>query len=105
MNADRIHVPVLNNDPDSEFLDDLALYTSLRELGKPVELVIYPNELHHVNQPRHRYEIYERNLDWFRFWLKSEESSDSQKKEQYGRWRHLRQLQKEADATRKSGIP
>jgi dipeptidyl aminopeptidase/acylaminoacyl peptidase len=98
LNADRIDVPVLNNVPDSEFLADLALYTSLRELGKPMELFIYPNELHHVNQPKHRYQIYERNLDWFRFWLKSEESSDSAKSEQYERWRQLRQLQQKAQS-------
>jgi dipeptidyl aminopeptidase/acylaminoacyl peptidase len=91
LNADRINAAVLNNDPDSEFLEDLALYTSLRELGKPVELYIYPEELHHVNQPKHRYQIYERNLDWFRFWLKSEESTDPAKNEQYQRWRQLRQ--------------
>jgi dipeptidyl aminopeptidase/acylaminoacyl peptidase len=93
LNADRIDVPVLNNDPDSEFLADLALFTSLRDLGKPVELFIYPNELHHVNQPKHRYQIYERNVDWFRFWLKSEESPDAAKSDQYQRWRQLRQLQ------------
>jgi len=99
LNADRIDVPVLNNDPDSEFLADLALYTSLRELGKPVELFIYPNELHHINQPKHRYQIYERNLDWFRFWLKSEESSDPAKSEQYQRWRQLRNLHQQAVAS------
>ncbi|MGC2356947.1 MAG: Atxe2 family lasso peptide isopeptidase [Candidatus Acidiferrum sp.] len=98
LNAERIDAPVLNNDPDSEFLPDLALYTSLRELGKPVELFIYPNELHHVNQPKHRYKIYERNLDWFRFWLKSEESPDPAKSEQYKRWRQLRQLQEKAQS-------
>lgn len=103
VNADRIDVPVLNNDPDSEFLEDLALYTSLRELGKPMELFIYPNELHVVNQPKHRYEIYERNLDWFRFWLKSEEAPDSAKKEQYQRWHQLRQLQEKAEADEKGG--
>jgi hypothetical protein len=102
LNADRIDVPVLNNDPDSEFLADLALYTSLRELGKPVELFIYPNELHHINQPKHRYQIYERNLDWFRFWLKSEESSDPAKSEQYQRWRQLRNLQQQAVARESS---
>jgi len=92
LNADGIDVPILNNDPDSEFLEDLALYTSLRELGKPVELFVYPNELHHVNQPKHRYEIYERNVDWFRFWLKNEEDNDPAKKEQYDRWRRMRDL-------------
>jgi hypothetical protein len=49
-----------------------------------------------VNQPKHRYQIYERNLDWFRFWLKSEESPDPAKSEQYDRWHHLRQLQQRA---------
>jgi dipeptidyl aminopeptidase/acylaminoacyl peptidase len=102
LTADRIEVPVLNNDPDSEFLADLALYTSLRELERPVELFIYPNELHHVNQPRHRYQIYERNIDWFRFWLKSEESADPTKSEQYERWRHLRQLQLKTQSNEKA---
>jgi len=97
LNADRIDAPVLNNDPDSEFLPDLALYTSLRELGKPVQLFIYPNELHRVNQPKHRYQIYERNLDWFRFWLKNEEDPDPAKAEQYARWRELRKMQQQSE--------
>ena len=102
LNADQIDVPVLNNDPDSEFIADLALYTSLKKLGKPVELFICPNELHVVNQPKHRYEIYERNLDWFRFWLKSEESSDPAKSGQYQRWRQLRELEQKAQLTKKT---
>ena len=101
INAERIYVPVLNNDPDSEFMGDLALYTSLWELSKPMELFIYPNELHVVNQPKHRYQIYERNLDWFRFWLESEESSDPGKREQYERWRQLRQLQQKVQSNKK----
>jgi dipeptidyl aminopeptidase/acylaminoacyl peptidase len=92
LQADRIDTAVLNNDPDSEFLEDLALYTSMRELGKPMELYIYPGELHHINQPRHRYQIYERNLDWFRFWLKGEEDPAPSKLAQYIRWRGLRSL-------------
>jgi len=104
LNADRILTPLLNNDPDSEYLEDLALYTALKELGKPVELFIYPNELHHINQPKHRYQVYERNLDWFRFWLKAEQSPEPGKKEQYERWRHLRQLQQQTEATRGAGL-
>jgi dipeptidyl aminopeptidase/acylaminoacyl peptidase len=102
LNAERIDVPVLNNDPDSEFLADLALYTSLKDLEKPVELFIYPNELHHVNQPKHRYQIYERNLEWFRFWLQSEESADPVESEQYQRWRQLRQLQQKVQSNEKT---
>jgi dipeptidyl aminopeptidase/acylaminoacyl peptidase len=108
LNADRIHTPLLDNDPDSEYLDDLALYTALKELGKPVELFIYPNELHHINQPKHRYQIYERNVDWFRFWLKSEQSLEPGKKEQFERWQRLRQLQQQqqqqTEATGKGGL-
>jgi dipeptidyl aminopeptidase/acylaminoacyl peptidase len=105
LHADRIDAAVLNNDPDSEFLEDLALYTSLRELGKPVELYIYPDELHHISQPRHRYQIYERNLDWFRFWLKGEEDSDPAKGEQYIRWRRLLDLLERRAPGSKPGSP
>lgn len=101
LNADLIAAPILNNDPDSEVLGDLALYTSLKELGKPIELVIYPDELHHISQPKHRYQMYERNLEWFRFWLKNEESSDPTKATQYARWRKLRKLQQQSQS--KSG--
>ena len=100
LNADRIQTPLLNNDPDSEVLFDLPLYTALRELKKPVELFIYPNELHHINQPKHRYQVYERNLDWFKFWLKSEQDQEPGKEEQYQRWDVLRKLQEGIEATK-----
>ncbi len=95
LNANRIKTPVLMNAGDSEYIIALSLYTSLQQLQKPVELFIYPNELHVKNQPKHRYEIYERNLDWFRFWLKEEEDPDPAKVEQYRRWRELRKLQEQ----------
>lgn len=87
--ADRIHTAILENTSDTEFLIYLPLYRSLVDLGKPVELYIYPQELHVRNQPRHRLEVYERNLDWFLFWLKGEQSSDANKDQQYLRWEHL----------------
>jgi dipeptidyl aminopeptidase/acylaminoacyl peptidase len=90
LNADRIRAPLLVNAADTEYLVGLALFTSLKELGKPVEMFVYPLELHIKNQPKHRSEIYQRNLDWFRFWLKGEEDPDSAKADQYARWRELR---------------
>jgi len=78
------------NSPDSEFIGNMALFTSLQELHKPVELYIYANELHIKNQPRHRYEIYQRNLDWFRFWLKGEKDVSPENREQFSRWENLR---------------
>jgi dipeptidyl aminopeptidase/acylaminoacyl peptidase len=41
-------------------LSKLQFYTTLKALHKPVELVLYADEGHIKNQPRHRYEIYER---------------------------------------------
>jgi hypothetical protein len=35
----------------------------------------------------------QRNVDWYRFWLKGEEDPDPSKAEQYKRWRELRKLQ------------
>jgi len=90
-NAERIHTPVLQTVSDTEYLLYLPLYRSLVDLGKPVELYVYPDELHVKNQPRHRFEIYERNLDWFAFWLKDEERSGSEKSAQYARWRKMRE--------------
>ena len=90
LRADKIHTALLNQVSDSEYLGYLSLYTSLQKLGRPVEMVIYPDELHVINQPKHRYEIYERNLDWFRFWLKGEDDLDPNKHAQYLRWRRLR---------------
>jgi dipeptidyl aminopeptidase/acylaminoacyl peptidase len=91
LNADKIETPLLMNSPDSAFLNSMALFTSLESLHKPVELYIYPNELHIKNQPKHRYDIYERNVDWFRFWLEGEKDSSPLKKDQYSGWEALRE--------------
>lgn len=90
MNAEKIVTPILENGSDTEYLIYLSTYRSLRDIGKPIELYIYPNELHVRNQPKHRLEIYQRNLDWFRFWLKDEQDGEVSKTEQYRRWRLLR---------------
>ena len=79
------------NVPDSEFIANLALFTSLEELRKPVELFIYADELHMKNQPKHLHEIHQRNLDWFSFWLQDHEDPTSAKEVEYLRWRKLRE--------------
>jgi dipeptidyl aminopeptidase/acylaminoacyl peptidase len=91
LNADRIQTPLLVNASDSEYIADLSLVSSLQQLRKPVDLFVYPSELHVKNWPRHRYEIYERNLDWYRFWLKGEEDLAPGKSQQYKYWRQLRE--------------
>ena len=56
-------------------------------------MFIYPDERHEKNQPKHRYAIYERNVDWLNFWLRDKEDPNPAKAEQYKRWRELRELQ------------
>ena len=58
-------------------------------------MFIYANELHMKNQPKHCYEIFERNVDWFKFWLRGQEDPDPAKTEQYAGWRELRKLQEQ----------
>jgi dipeptidyl aminopeptidase/acylaminoacyl peptidase len=100
-NAHQIHVPLLINAADSEYVNNMQLINTLREQKKPAELFVYPNEDHVKNQPKHRYEIYERNVDWFNFWLKGKEDPSTSKAAQYARWRKLRELY-DADTSRTS---
>jgi len=93
LNAARVKAPVLIHVADSEYLICLQFFTSMKELNKPLEMVIFADEAHIKNQPKHRYEIYQRNLDWFNFWLQDKEDPDPSKKEQYTRWHELRKLQ------------
>ena len=95
LNAHHINTPLLINAADAEYIANMQLLTTLRELKKPVEMFVYADEEHVKNQPKHRYEIYERNLDWMKFWLKGEEDPDPIKAEQYTRWRELRRLQEQ----------
>ena len=93
LNAARVKAPLLIQVADDSYISSLQFYTSMRELDKPVEMMVFANEGHIKNQPKHRYEIYQRNLDWFNFWLQGKEDSDPSKKEQYMRWHELRKLQ------------
>src|SRR5260370_42691022 len=68
------------------------VFTALKRLNKPVELYYYPNEGHTPEHPKARLATMQRNVDWYRFWLKDEEDPDPAKAEQYSRWRELRIL-------------
>jgi dipeptidyl aminopeptidase/acylaminoacyl peptidase len=94
LNVDGIHCPVLLNESDSEYLTSLEFYAALRDHHKPVEVWLYPNEYHEKVQPKHRYSIYQRNLDWMKFWLQGYEDPDEKKVEQYRRWEKLCDVQR-----------
>ena len=90
LNAGKVNAALLINAPDREYVGALQFYTALKEYRKPVEMIVYPDEGHLKSQPKHRYAIYQRNVDWFNFWLQDKEDPDPRKKDQYARWRALR---------------
>lgn len=91
-NAGAIDTPLLMQLSDDEYLLGLPSYTALKQRGKPVEMYVFPGEHHIKWQPAHRLAVYERNLDWFDFWLRGVEDPDPAKARQYARWRMLRSL-------------
>jgi dipeptidyl aminopeptidase/acylaminoacyl peptidase len=90
LNAARMDTPLLMQLADSEFINSLETFTALREHGKPVELYVFPNEYHLKRQPVHRAAIYDRNLDWFSFWLQDRVDPDPAKAAQYRRWNAMK---------------
>lgn len=91
MNANRIDTPLLIQVADREYQWTRQNYHALKAAGKPVEMYIFPNEYHVKWQPAHRYTVYTRNIDWFKFWLMGEEDDDPAKRMQYQRWQSLRE--------------
>ena len=85
-----LDTPLLMQLPESEVRNVVELHTKLKRAGKPAELVAFPDEIHIKYQPVHKRAVYERNLDWYRFWLSQEEDDDPAKAAQYRRWRALR---------------
>lgn len=86
LSAKRMDRPLLMQLADREMSLSLETVMALREAGQPVEMYVYPDEYHNKWQPVHRQAIYERNLDWFSFWLQDRIDPDPTKTAQYARW-------------------
>ncbi len=89
--AREINAPTLIQIDDLEYLSALPLWSAMREEGKAIEMYVFPKDTHRLMQPIHRLVNYERQLDWFKFWLKREEDSAAFKHDQYDRWHRLRE--------------
>jgi dipeptidyl aminopeptidase/acylaminoacyl peptidase len=68
----------------------LEFYVAMKSLGKPVELVFYPDDDHVFDVPTHRRTSLEQNYDWFNYWLKDEIDPNPAKATQYERWKAMR---------------
>jgi hypothetical protein len=82
-----------NGFPGASVLEQWEWYSNLTKLGKPVEYVFLPEADHLLVKPWERQVSQEGAVDWFRFWLTGEEDPAPAKREQYARWRELRQRQ------------
>ena len=56
-------------------------------------MVVFLDGIHVEQKPYDRMISQGGNVDWFDFWLNGHEDADSEKAEQYARWRSLRALQ------------
>ena len=90
-NVDRIQAPVLMQLPEQEYLHSLDYAIPLMREQRG-DLYVFPHEPHQKFQPKHKLAVYERNLDWFRFWLQGVEDADPRKSGQYAHWRLMREL-------------
>lgn len=87
---ERISTPVLFQKSEHEYMYSLDYAIPLVREGM-ADLYVFPNETHVKFQPRHKLAVYERNLDWFRFWLQDFEDDDPRKAGQYRHWRIMRE--------------
>ncbi|GAB3309903.1 Atxe2 family lasso peptide isopeptidase [Luteimonas notoginsengisoli] len=88
-NRERIRTPVLLQMPEEEYLYALDYVIPMVRENR-ADLYIFPHEAHQKFQPVHKAAAYERNLDWFRYWLQDFESGSPEKSGQYERWRAMR---------------
>ena len=88
LNVDQIHVPVLMQLPEHEARQAVELQSKLAS-ARMGELHVFPFAPHIKVEPRQKLAAYERNLDWFRYWLKDEVDPDPAKAAQYRRWSKL----------------
>jgi dipeptidyl aminopeptidase/acylaminoacyl peptidase len=95
-NLERVETPIMSQEPDGLRYVPLMweIHEKLKMLGKPEELMIFPDGTHNLVKPWERLSSGEAAVDWFCFWLKGEVDPAPAKKAQYARWtamRHLRE--------------
>jgi hypothetical protein len=97
-NAENIRAPLLQIEQSRGALGVVLrweTFSRLRFLARPVELWVVPNAHYAVHNTQNPEQITAQQhmvIDWFRFWLSSEEDTNPAKQEQYRRWRKLREL-------------
>lgn len=97
LNVERVKVPILIQNTDSEYKAGLDVVATYRHYGRPIELYVFEHETHVKFQPAHRAAIYERNLEWFEFWLMDRVNCAADRAPQYERWKAMPGAPADAD--------
>ncbi|MHB1057903.1 MAG: Atxe2 family lasso peptide isopeptidase [Rhodanobacter sp.] len=88
-NLDKIRAPILFQMPEQEYR--MALDYALPLMRRhQADMYVFPDEPHIKFQPRHKLAVYERNIDWFRFWLQGYEDPNPDKAGQYRIWHGMK---------------
>jgi hypothetical protein len=90
---EKITAPLLFQMPEQEYIFALDYAIPLIRSVRG-DLYVFPNEPHQKFQPKHKLAAYQRNIDWFRFWLQGYERPVEEGNGQYKYWKHLQDLQK-----------
>lgn len=85
----QVGAPVLMQMSEQEYRTSLDYAVPMIRAGR-ADVYVFPSEPHQKFQPRHKLAVYERNLDWFRYWLLGAEDSDARKVKQYARWNEMK---------------
>lgn len=91
LNADRVAFPILMQAADGEFLAALESVQALGAARLPVDLYVFPDELHVKKYPAHRLNIYRRNLRWFDFWLRDRMPATDDGKDEAAIWMAMKE--------------
>lgn len=77
-NADKITTPLLllhgNSDTNVPVGNSIQLYSALKILGRPVELILVDGEDHHINKYENHLQWHRTILAWFAKWLQDDDS-------------------------------
>ncbi|HWR15476.1 MAG TPA: hypothetical protein VN577_11655 [Terriglobales bacterium] len=90
---DKVQTPIqLHANAAASLLEQWEWFAGLKRLGKAVDLLYIPADVHILMKPWDRMAAEQASVDWFCFWLKGEENPNPEKATQYVRWRQLRAL-------------
>ncbi|HWA94913.1 MAG TPA: S9 family peptidase [Terracidiphilus sp.] len=74
----RVHTPMLfmggTSDMNVPLIGGEQMYQALKSLGRPTELVVYPNQFHGFTRPSYIKDRYERWMAWWSKYLKPEDA-------------------------------